>query len=164
MGTMRRGIVVDGRGSQVRVQFDEHDGALSPWLDVAQPSTIGKQAYRRFKKGEMVRCYIDRKAESGEALYALYTDQNPAPADSDDVAHYVMPDGSVIVWEPGKITATDVGGNTVTMTGGTMCIDGNVVINGTVTIVGDGVTHNGTNIGDTHIHPESIGVKTGGPE
>ena len=47
MGTMRRGIVVDGRGSQVRVQFE--DGMISPWLDVAQPFTIGKQAYRRFK-------------------------------------------------------------------------------------------------------------------
>lgn len=152
MGTMRRGIVVDGRGSQVKVQFDDSDGVISPWLDVAQPSTIGKQAYRRFKKGEMVRCYLDRKGESGEALYAIYNDQNPAPADSDDIAHYVMPDGSVIVWEPGKVTATDVGGNTVTMTGGKITVEGNVEITGNLKVSGDVTVEGATDLKDTKIN------------
>jgi phage baseplate assembly protein gpV len=95
---------------------------------------------------------MDRKAESGEALYALYTDQNPAPADSDDVAHYVMPDGSVIVWEPGKITATDIGGNTVTMTGGKIMVEGNIEIKGNLKVSGDVTVDGATDLKDTKIN------------
>ena len=94
MGTMKRGVVIEGRGSQVRVQFDENDGVISPWLDVAQESTLGKRSFRRFKPGELVRCYLDRKGESGEALFAIYNDANPAPADSDELFYEEAADGS----------------------------------------------------------------------
>ncbi len=137
MGKMKRGIVVEGRGSQVRVQFDDSDGVISPWLDVAQGSTIGKQAFRRFKPGELVRCYMDRKGESGEVLHAIYNDENPAPADSDDVVHFVMPDGSSVVWEMGKLTATGVGGASVTLEGGKIMIDGDVEIGGNLKVAGE---------------------------
>ena len=136
MGTLKRGIVVAGRGSQVKVRFDESDGVISPWLDVAQPSTIGKRSYRRFKKGEMVRCYLDRKGESGEALYAIYNEENPAPADSDDVIHEVMPDGSTLVWQSGSITVNHASGIVVTLTGGKAIFDGNVEITGNLTVDG----------------------------
>jgi phage baseplate assembly protein gpV len=164
MGQMKRGIVVAGRGSQVKVRFEDEDGLISPWLDMAQASTIGKQFYRRFKVGELVRCYLDEKGESGEAFYAIYNDAAPAPADSDDVLHFVMPDGAVVVWEPGKFTATDVGGNSLTLSGGAFVIDGNVTINGNVTIVGGSVTHNGNNIGDSHTHSHGDPAgRTSGP-
>ncbi len=146
MGTMRRGIVVEGRGSQVRVQFDDSDGVISPWLDVAQGSTIGKQSFHRFKPGELVRCYLDRKGESGEALHAIYNDQSPAPADSDDVVHLVMPDGSTVVWEPGQLTATNVGGASVTLAGGKIIIDGDVEVSGNLTVGGS------TDLTDTKIN------------
>ena len=136
MGTFKRGIVVAGRGSQVKVRFDESDGVISPWLDVAQASTIGKRSYRRFKTGEMVRCHLDRKGESGEALYAIYNEENPAPADSDDVIHEVMPDGSVMIWKSGSITVNHASGITVTLTGGKAIIDGNVEITGNLTVDG----------------------------
>ena len=136
MGTFKRGIVVAGRGSQVKVRFDENDGVISPWLDVAQPSTIGKRSYRRFKKGEMVRCYLDRKGESGEALYAIYNEQNPAPADSDDVIHEVMPDGSTFEWRSGSITVNHASGITATLTAGKAIFDGNVAITGTLSVDG----------------------------
>lgn len=152
MGKMRRGVVVDGRGSQVKVQFDDNDGVISPWLDVAQSGTVGKQAYRRFKKGELVRCYLDRKGESGEALYAIYNDQAPAPADSDDVAHFIMSDGSVIVWEPGKLTATNVGGLTITISGGKVIIDGDVEINGSLKVAGNVTVSGATDLAGTKIN------------
>ena len=136
MGTLKRGIVVAGRGSQVKVRFDESDGVISPWLDVAQPSTIGKQSYRRFKKGELVRCYLDRKGESGEALYAIYNEENPAPADSDDVIHEVMPDGSTFEWRPGSITVNHASGITATLTDNKAIFDGNVEITGKLTVDG----------------------------
>ena len=144
MGTLKRGIVVAGRGSQVKVRFDESDGVISPWLDVAQPSTIGKRSYRRFKKGEMVRCYLDRKGESGEALYAIYNEENPAPADSDDVIHEVMPDGSTLVWQSGSITVNHASGIVVTLTGGKAIIDGNVEITGNLTVDGQTTLKNTT--------------------
>lgn len=146
MGTMRRGIVVEGRGSQVRVQFDEHDGALSPWLDVAQTSTIGKQSFTRFKKGEMVRCYLDRKGESGEALYAIYNDQNPAIADSDDVVQGVLPDGSTYIWEPGRLQVSHASGVSATFAGGKLVVDGDVEITGKLTVEG------ATDLKDTKIN------------
>ena len=144
MGTLKRGIVVAGRGSQVKVRFDESDGVISPWIDVAQPSTIGKRSYRRFKKGELVRCYLDRKGESGEALYAIYNEENPAPADSDDVIHEVMPDGSTFVWQLGSITVTHASGITVTLTGGKAIIDGNVEITGNLSVDGQTTLKNTT--------------------
>lgn len=101
MGMMKRGIVVEGRGSQVRVRFDEHDGVISPWLDVAQESTIGKRSYRRFRPGEMVRCWLDDKAETGEALYAIYNDKNPTPADSDELYYEEALDGAILEWGVG---------------------------------------------------------------
>jgi phage baseplate assembly protein gpV len=149
---MRRGIVVEGRGSQVKVRFDDSDGMISPWLDAGQSSTIGKQAYTRFKPGELVRCYVDRKGESGEVLCAIYNDQNPAPADSDDVAHFVMPDGSSVVWEPGKLTATNVGGLTITLSGGKIVIDGDVEITGNVSVGGDLSVDGDTDLKDTKIN------------
>lgn len=39
-----------------------------------------------------------------------------------------------------------------------------ISIFGILEITGASVTHNGKNIGDTHIHPESIGVLTGPPQ
>ncbi len=136
MGTLKRGIVVAGRGSQVKVRFDESDGVISPWIDVAQPSTIGKRSYRRFKKGELVRCYLDRKGETGEALYAIYNEENPAPADSDDVIHEVMPDGSTLVWQSGSITVDHASGIVVTLTDGKAIFDGNVEITGNLSVDG----------------------------
>ncbi len=164
MGTMKRGIVVEGRGSQVRVRFDEEGGVISPWLDVAQGSTIGKRSYRRFKPGEMVRCYLDRKGESGEALYAIYNDQNQAPADSDDVIHEVMPDGSTLVWQSGSLAIDHASGVKITLANGKAVIDGDLEVTGNVRFAGGVVTHNGTDISDKHTHTGVVpGSANSGP-
>ncbi|WP_282093032.1 hypothetical protein [Epibacterium ulvae] len=136
MGTMKRGRVVDGRGSQVKVLFEDSDGVVSPWLDVAQRSTIGKQSYHRFKVGELVRCYLDRNGESGEVLHAIYNEQHPAPADSDDVVHHVMPDGSTIVWQSGSLKVAHASGVSAEFANGTLKIDGDVVITGDLSVEG----------------------------
>lgn len=137
MGEMKRGKVVEGRGSQVRVQFDDNDGVISPWLDVAQDSTVGKKSFRRFQKGEMVRCYLDRKGESGEALYAIYNDQNSAPIDGDDVFYEEMPDGSVLKWEGGSFSYTNTAGTAFSVSGPDVTITGNLTVSGDVTVAGN---------------------------
>ena len=136
MGEMKRGKIVEGRGSQVRVQFEDNDGVISPWLDVAQDSTIGKKSYRRFQFGEMVRCYLDRKGESGEALYAIYNDQNAAPIDGDDVFYEEMPDGSVLKWEGGAFSYTNTAGTTFTVAGSDVTISGNLKVTGNLDVGG----------------------------
>jgi phage baseplate assembly protein gpV len=136
MGTLKRGIVVEGRGSQVRVQFDDNDGMISPWLDVAQESTIGKRSFRRFKAGEMVRCYIDRKGESGEALFAIYNDKNPAPADSDELFYEEAADGSKLEWGIGSFRYTNADGTIFEVSGGDVTITGNLKVSGDVTVGG----------------------------
>lgn len=136
MGTMKRGIVVDGRGSQVQVQFDDADGVISPWLDVAQESTLGKRSFRRFKKGEMVRCYLDRKGESGEALYAIYNDENPAPADGDELFYEEAADGSKLEWGVGYFRYTNAAGTVFEVAGADVSVTGNLKVSGDVTVGG----------------------------
>lgn len=146
MGEMKLGVIVEGRGSQVRVQFDDNDGVISPWLDAAQNSTIGKKSFRRFKVGEVVRCYLDRKGESGEALYAIYNDENPAPIDGDDVFYEEMPDGSVLKWEGGAFSFTNTQGVSLTVVGPDVMITGNLKVSGDLTVEGD------TDLKDTKIN------------
>ncbi|MGH1577699.1 hypothetical protein [Planktotalea sp.] len=136
MGQMKRGIVIAGRGSQVQVQFDDADGMISPWLDVAQESTLGKRSYRRFKKGEMVRCYLDRKGESGEALFAIYNDANPAPADGDELFYEEAADGSTLEWGVGSFRYTNAEGTVFEVSGADVNVTGNLIVSGNVSVEG----------------------------
>lgn len=149
---MKRGIVVEGRGNQVRVQFEDHDGMISPWLDCAQPTTIGKRSYRRPKAGELVRCFLDDKGETGEVLYAIYNDQNPAPADDDDLIYEEMPDGSTMEWKSGSIKITHASGIVVTLAGGKAVIDGNVEISQNLKVSGNLEVEGSTDLKSTKIN------------
>ena len=70
-----------------------------------------------------------------------------------------------------KTDTLDLNSNTNTITSSDTTINSNVTINGSdtninskVTIVGPAVTHNGKNIGDTHVHPDAQGGTTGTPQ
>lgn len=67
----------------------------------------------------------------------------------------VQPGGRVIIDAPGKVEIN-----------GDMEFNGDMQVNGVVEINGGGVTHNGTNIGDTHVHGgvDPGGSNTAGPE
>lgn len=149
---MRRGVVVEGRGSQVRVQFEDADGVVSPWLDCAQQSTKGKQSFRRFAKGEMVRCYLDDDGQTGEALYAIYTDRNAAPADGEELFYEQAADGAVLEWGRGSFTYTNSDGTVFKVAGGDVSITGNLVVSANVTIQGDLKVTGKTDLADTKIN------------
>ena len=100
----KRGIVVEGRGSQVRVRFDDNDGMISPWLDVIQTSTKGAKVYRRPKPGSLVICALDKNWESGTVLGSIYSNADPAPADSDGVLHVEFEDGTVFEYAENSST------------------------------------------------------------
>lgn len=152
MGSMKRGVVVEGKGSQVRVQFEDQDDMISPWLDVAQESTVGKRSFRRFKAGELVRVYLDDDGETGEALYALYNDQDPAPADDDELFYEEAADGSKLEWGGGKFRYTDPGGAVLEMAGDTVKITGDATLTGNLVITGDLTVEGKTDLQDTKIN------------
>lgn len=73
-------------------------------------------------------------------------------------------------YSEGAMFGRTIGGTKITGYGdsynietATFTIKGNVVIDGNVTISGSSLTHNGSNVGSTHTHPESIGSVTGPP-
>lgn len=149
---MRRGVVVEGRGSQVRVQFEDADGVVSAWLDCAQESTKGKRSFRRFKTGELVRCYLDDDGQTGEALYAIYTDQNPAPADSDELFYEEAADGATLEWGRGSFTYTNPEGTVYTVAGDSVTITGNLSVSANITVNGNLTVNGSTKLRDTTIN------------
>lgn len=143
---MKRGIVVDGRGAQVRVQFEDNDGVISPWLDVAQSSTTGMRMFTRPKPGSQVVCLLDAHRESGVVLGAVYSDADPAPAGHEGTVHFEMPDGSMVIWEGGALTIAHASGVTLTLAGGKLVVDGDLQIAGDLSVTGK------TDLTDTKIN------------
>lgn len=137
MTHLRRGRVVEGKGSQVRVRFEDGDGLISCWLDCGQRSTKGKKSFGRYQKGELVRCIIDDKGETGEVIHAIYHDGNPAPHDASDVFYEEAADGAVLEMGPGYFRYTgadgavvEVAGTTITLTAADVIVNGNLSVTG----------------------------------
>lgn len=130
MANFRRGTVVSKQGSQVRVQFEDSDGMISPWLDVAQKRTKGRKGYDCFTEGELVRVLMDDNGETGEALHAIYSEANTAPIEGSDRFYEEMPDGSVLTWEGGTFSYINAAGTKFSVTGPDVEITGNVKISG----------------------------------
>lgn len=133
---IKRGVVVEGRGSQVRVRCEDNDNVLSPWLDVGQRSVSGMRAFTRPAPGTMVAVAMDARRESGVVLGALYTDANPAPAGGDGTAHFEMPDGSTVVWEGGALNIQHASGVSLSLSGGKLAVTGDLEVAGNLKVSG----------------------------
>ncbi|MDI5893080.1 phage baseplate assembly protein V [Halomonas rhizosphaerae] len=160
---------VDHARARVRVATGEITTAWLPWLEKRagttrtwNPPTEGEQVVVFAPGGDMASAVV---------LAGLYRTQHPAPSDSADKWHAVMPDGAVIEYNhaashlqatlPGSATLTAQGDVTVdtpaaltATAGGGATLNADTVINGTLAINGGSVTHNGTDIGDSHQHPQ----------
>lgn len=133
-----------------RVQLSEQGGKpfLSPWM---KARTVGAGGV----KIDVVRTVgeqVDVISESGDLTDAsidlsTYSDEN-ARANGENVPLHIKIGDAVF----------EMSGDGLTVTAGTIRLAGNVVIEG------DSLTHNGANVGDSHIHPESIGILTGPPQ
>ncbi|MCE8015912.1 phage baseplate assembly protein V [Halomonas sp. MCCC 1A17488] len=165
---------VDHARARVRVVSGELVTDWLPWLSPRagttrdwSPPTVGEQVLVLSPGGDPA---------AGAVLTGIYSDTHPAPADSSTLCRQVMPDGAVLEYDhevhhlaatlPGSATLNAQGEIKVTTTakltataaeGAT--INADTTINGRLSIVGDSVTHNGTNIGATHKHG---GVVSGG--
>ncbi|WP_299773136.1 phage baseplate assembly protein V [uncultured Tateyamaria sp.] len=143
---MKRGIVVDGRGSQVRVRFEDNDQVVSGWLDVVQRSTAGMRVFTRPKPGSQVVCQMDANREAGVVLGAVYSEADLTPAGSEETAHFEMPDGSTVIWEGDTFTLKHASGITLSVAGGKLVVDGNLEVTGDLVVAGN------TNLKDTTIN------------
>jgi len=131
-----------------RVQLSEQGGKpyLSPWIKsrtvaagqvkIDAVRTIGEQVDVVSESGDLTDAVIDM---------STYSDEN-ARENGDNVPLHIKVDGNGVI------------------ICGALTITADVTINGTLSVNGDSLTHNGTNVGDSHIHPESIGILTGPPQ
>jgi len=149
---MKRGIVVDGRGSQVRVRFEDNDQLISGWLDVAQRSTAGMRVFTRPKTGSQVVCLMDANREAGVVLGAVYSNADPAPAGNEGTVHFEMPDGSTLIWEGGTFTINHASGIELTIAGGKLTVNGDLGVTGNVSIGGDLGVDGDTDLKNTKIN------------
>ncbi|MGV8955973.1 MAG: phage baseplate assembly protein V, partial [Cypionkella sp.] len=113
-------------------------GPWMPWKEIAAggikshiPPTIGEQVDVVSENGDLTDAVIDMSTPSNA---------NPRPHDGPE---------AVITY----------GGSRLVIGDGTVTITADVVIDGALRITGAEVTHNGVNIGDTHVHG---GVAPGG--
>ncbi|WP_170433019.1 phage baseplate assembly protein V [Ruegeria arenilitoris] len=139
---MKRGIVVDGRESQVRVRFDDNDQMISGWLDVAQRSTAGMKVFTRPKPGSQVVCLMDANREAGVVLGAVYSDADPAPTGYEGTVHFEMPDGSTVIWEGGTLSINHASGVVLSIAGGKLVVQGDLQVQGNVTVTGQSTLAN----------------------
>lgn len=129
-------VEVDYAKGLARVEMSAQDGKpyLSPWMPWKEVASGGIKSHIPPTKGEQV----DVVSESGDLTDAVIdmsvpSDANPRPHD-------------------GPEAVITKGGSRITIADGSVEIVADVTIKGALAIEGSGVTHNGTDIGDTHKH------------
>lgn len=184
--TFRPGIVrqVDAKRGLARVEFPDHDGMLSWWLNVNQQVTSDSKSYAMPEVGAQVNCLTDERGEEGTILGAMYSDVDRPPTDNENLVMKQMKGGRTEIYdkESGtyrveqsapytieigaakvEITANSisltVGGAGLVIGGdGTVKSTGNFSQNGNAEFKNGTLRHNNKNVGSDHHHS---GVKTG---
>ena len=144
-------VAVDHKKGLARVEISRPDNKpfISPWVpwkEVASggikshiPPTIGEQVDLVSESGDLTDAVIDMSTPSNE---------NPRPHEGPEAvitkgeSRFVIGDDSVAIEAP-----------LINLSARETKIAGNLVVEG------DSITHNGTNIGDSHVHG---GVERGG--
>lgn len=185
--TNKRGIVVDRDPAtqKIRVQFDDEDGVVSHWIDVLASAGGSTKTYMMPDMGDEVWCALDAKGEDGCLMGVKYNTQNTPPFGSNDDIGLVWPGGFFHLNKGSGAVTVQTNGAVVINSGGAVTIQSGKTVNvestgamtlksgGSVTIESSGtakikassialesgsLTHNGTNIGQTHTH---AGVASG---
>ena len=145
---------VDHQAARVRVQSGNIFTNWLPWLPLRagaskewDPPTVGEQVVLISPAGELAIAL---------ALPGVFSDSNPPPTNEEHVHHRAYPDGAVIEYnhQAHTLKATLPGGGKAEVTApGGITLKGPTKIEGKLEIQGLTVTHNGVNIGATHLHP-----------
>lgn len=152
-GMVRHGTVaeVDPAGQRIRLDMGPAHGGegqfLSPWIPYAQiagalrvhtPPTVGQQFTAISPTGDI---------RQAVAMPLTFSGATPSPSGSGD--ENVITFGEVTITLAGSGLDVAVGGVSLSISGSG------------VEITGGTVTHNGTNIGDTHTHTDTAGLGAG---
>jgi len=155
---------VDHDAARVRVRSGELLTAWRPWIECRagstrdwNPPTVGEQVVLFSPGGDLAASVV---------LAGLFSDANPAPADLPELCRRLFPDGGLFEYDheasvlrinlPGSIEISAPGGTTWT---GDIDHQGDMARAGSYAQQGGDVTHNDTDIGDSHKHK---GVVPGG--
>jgi len=158
---------VDHAAARVRVQSGE---LLTDWLPWFERRAGTTRDWDPPTKGEQVMVFSPGgDPRAGIVLTGIFSDAHPAPANSGDVWRRIMPDGAALEYDhqtshlqatlpgsatldtQGDVSVSTAAALTATAAGGAT-INADTTINGTLAVVGGSVTHNGTDIGNTHTH------------
>ena len=158
----RTGVVEEGPDDQgrYRVKMTEGDGTtpfLTGWIKPKTMSAGGTKIDVVYTKGEQV----DVASENGDLTdavidFSTYSESN-ARANTSNSAIHITNGSTTMQLASGVLTITTP---TVTITAD-VNITGEVTITGPVAITGASLTHNGLNVGSTHVHG---GVAVGGAD
>lgn len=141
-------------GSDWQVRLDLGDGVLSPWLAV-QPASAGAL---KIKVKPSVGEAMTMLSPSGtvgtgsRAVRGPFDMDHPAPVGAQDVIASVGE--TTIIVEDGRVLLS-TGEATLELSGGHIRMRAEeITIEGAVALSGEGLTHNGANIGEGHRHSD----------
>ena len=134
---LKRGIVREGRGGQVRLD-DTEEGMASPWIDVPTEETSGGRTFSRPRPGNLAYYLTDEHGERGVLLGSVYSDADPAPIDADDIFYRQFGDGSVLLYDEGAgvLSFRHAGGLSFELDGSRLSFKGDIEIDGDLTVLG----------------------------
>lgn len=168
----RRGIVseLDPATGRARVEFQDRDGVASWWLNVNQPAASASKVYAMPDLGAQVNCLVDKNAEEGCILGALYSDEDRPPITDPRHQHGALEGGLVFDYDrdTGALTISMPADMAVTAVNiqitGNVSIKGDLTVDGSVTAKGGNLTHEGVNVGKDHRHRDTqVGIGMSGP-
>lgn len=153
--TYQEGIVsqVDAKRHKIKATIPALEDFETAWLTYLAPNVGGNQFYCLPDVGELVAILLDARGEGGCVLGAIYNNQDPAPASSNDIWLKKFSNGTTIEHD------RKTGNITIHAAGKVIINDSNVDINnGTVMVSGGDVIADGISL-KNHIH----GGVMGGP-
>jgi phage baseplate assembly protein gpV len=148
------------KGYRIKLGDGDDGPFLSPWLP--HPESGGQtSSWIPLSKGQVVGVLSPNgDIRQGVLLRGGFTDSNPAPS-SDLMANVLKGLGATVTLKDGTLTV-DCG---LVKFIADVEIEGNLLVKGKVDFAAGHVKHNGTNIGDFHVHSGVIpgGADTEGP-
>ncbi|MBT9383327.1 phage baseplate assembly protein V [Pseudooceanicola sp. CBS1P-1] len=164
-GQTRTGVIVavDPANGLARVQLQDGDSPfLTGWIPWEEAAAGAMKTHTPPSVGQQVRLF----SESGDLVDAtiqgsLNSDANGRPSGAGDAFILASVGGaSITITGGGSQAVVTVGAATLTLDPDAITLDAaTITLRGNVAAEGGSLTHNGTNVGDTHTH----GGITAGP-
>ncbi|WP_310620880.1 phage baseplate assembly protein V [Flexibacterium corallicola] len=156
----RRGMVKEVKGGRIKVNFGDEDDNTSFWMSANQRGTGANKSWSMPNVGEQVNCLVDWDGEDGCVLGAVWNAEDKAPTSDNDLEHTVYASGLEVTVSrsSGNMTIKNaknvvVEAKTITAKADSFTVEADSIkLKGNVEIEGDSLTHNGANVGDTHLH------------